>query len=249
MAWPWHDHCTLKSTYPVSLAARTLQFRARALFCMHTGMTCLRRLCTRALNTPVHHATSARNPRRVSTHSTGFQSHAVKKIFKPHSNLLPPYTHISVMSTTVKTANWRLVELGRVVLVDNSKLATIVEIIDQKRVCNMWRPARISAYSSTIRGPKSPWDFWSCILFKPKTNVREHDIQKRFSFAIHFEPYFIPAHIHVKPTHLRVYSHLFAPRPFYQNTFFHQRSHVKTTQPNDLFVFDMHFRRLIFNAP
>ncbi|GEQ68996.1 hypothetical protein JCM33374_g2666 [Metschnikowia sp. JCM 33374] len=37
------------------------------------------------------------------------------------------------MSTTVKTANWRLVELGRVVLVDNSKLATIVEIIDQKR--------------------------------------------------------------------------------------------------------------------
>lgn len=41
------------------------------------------------------------------------------------------------MSTTVKTANWRLVELGRVVLVDNSKLATIVEIIDQKRVCNM----------------------------------------------------------------------------------------------------------------
>ena len=38
------------------------------------------------------------------------------------------------MSTTVKTANWRLVELGRVVLVDASKLATIVEIIDQKRV-------------------------------------------------------------------------------------------------------------------
>lgn len=39
------------------------------------------------------------------------------------------------MSASVKTANWRFVELGRVVLIDNSKLATIVEIIDQKRVC------------------------------------------------------------------------------------------------------------------
>lgn len=39
------------------------------------------------------------------------------------------------MSTTVKTANWRYVEYGRIVLIDNSKLATIVEIIDQKRVC------------------------------------------------------------------------------------------------------------------
>lgn len=39
------------------------------------------------------------------------------------------------MSTSVQTANWRFVELGRVVLIDNSKLATIVEIIDQKRVC------------------------------------------------------------------------------------------------------------------
>lgn len=38
------------------------------------------------------------------------------------------------MSTTVKTANWRYVEYGRIVLIDNSKLATIVEIIDQKRV-------------------------------------------------------------------------------------------------------------------
>ncbi|CAN6622417.1 large ribosomal subunit protein eL14B [Trichomonascus vanleenenianus] len=36
--------------------------------------------------------------------------------------------------TTVKTANWRLVELGRVVLLKNGKLATIVEIIDHKRV-------------------------------------------------------------------------------------------------------------------
>lgn len=40
------------------------------------------------------------------------------------------------MSVTVQAANWKFVELGRVVLVDNSKLATIVEIIDQKRVCN-----------------------------------------------------------------------------------------------------------------
>ncbi|PVH13596.1 uncharacterized protein CXQ87_001704 [Candidozyma duobushaemuli] len=38
------------------------------------------------------------------------------------------------MSTTVKTANWRYVESGRIVLIDSSKLATIVEIIDQKRV-------------------------------------------------------------------------------------------------------------------
>lgn len=37
--------------------------------------------------------------------------------------------------TTVKAANWRYVELGRVVLIDNEKLATVVEIIDQKRVC------------------------------------------------------------------------------------------------------------------
>ncbi|KAA8910960.1 hypothetical protein TRICI_003971 [Trichomonascus ciferrii] len=40
--------------------------------------------------------------------------------------------------TTVKAANWRFVELGRVVLIrkgaDAGKLAAIVEIIDQKRV-------------------------------------------------------------------------------------------------------------------
>lgn len=36
--------------------------------------------------------------------------------------------------TTVKAANWRLVEVGRIVLVNNTELATIVEIIDQKRV-------------------------------------------------------------------------------------------------------------------
>lgn len=36
--------------------------------------------------------------------------------------------------STVKAANWRQVELGRVVLIDNKDLAVIVEIIDQKRV-------------------------------------------------------------------------------------------------------------------
>ncbi|RLV83189.1 60S ribosomal protein L14-B [Meyerozyma sp. JA9] len=37
--------------------------------------------------------------------------------------------------STVKTANWRSVELGRVVLINATKeLATIVEIIDQSRV-------------------------------------------------------------------------------------------------------------------
>lgn len=36
----------------------------------------------------------------------------------------------------VKASNWRLVEVGRVVLNKNTgKLATIVEIIDQKKVC------------------------------------------------------------------------------------------------------------------
>lgn len=39
------------------------------------------------------------------------------------------------MSTSVQAVNWRYVEVGRIVLIDNSKLATIVEIIDQKRVC------------------------------------------------------------------------------------------------------------------
>jgi large subunit ribosomal protein L14e len=41
--------------------------------------------------------------------------------------------------TTVKASNWRFVEIGRVVLVNKGayagKLATIVEIIDHKRVC------------------------------------------------------------------------------------------------------------------
>jgi hypothetical protein len=40
----------------------------------------------------------------------------------------------------IKTSSWRLVEVGRVVLVhggpSDGKLATIVEIIDHKRVCN-----------------------------------------------------------------------------------------------------------------
>lgn len=39
--------------------------------------------------------------------------------------------------STVKAANWRFVELGRIVLIDNKDLATVVEIIDQKRVCNI----------------------------------------------------------------------------------------------------------------
>ncbi|KAF5211593.1 putative 60S ribosomal protein [Clavispora lusitaniae] len=39
------------------------------------------------------------------------------------------------MSTTVQAVNWRFVEVGRIVLIDETKtLATIVEIIDQKRV-------------------------------------------------------------------------------------------------------------------
>ena len=44
----------------------------------------------------------------------------------------------------IKTSSWRLVEVGRVVLVhggpSDGKLATIVEIVDHKRVCGtfMW---------------------------------------------------------------------------------------------------------------
>jgi large subunit ribosomal protein L14e len=43
----------------------------------------------------------------------------------------------------IKTSSWRLVEVGRVVLVhggpSDGKLATIVEIIDHKRVCGCGR--------------------------------------------------------------------------------------------------------------
>ena len=42
-------------------------------------------------------------------------------------------------STVVKATHWRLVEVGRVVLIKrgqySGKLAAIVEIIDQKKVC------------------------------------------------------------------------------------------------------------------
>ena len=48
--------------------------------------------------------------------------------------------------TTVKASNWRLVEVGRVVLVNKGqykgKLATIVEIIDHKRVSFRLRERR-----------------------------------------------------------------------------------------------------------
>lgn len=42
--------------------------------------------------------------------------------------------------TTIVASNWRLVEVGRVVLLQGNgpfagRLATIVEIIDHKRVC------------------------------------------------------------------------------------------------------------------
>ncbi|CCE85992.1 Piso0_005636 [Millerozyma farinosa CBS 7064] len=36
--------------------------------------------------------------------------------------------------STVKATNWRFVELGRVVLINNKDLGAIVEIIDQRRV-------------------------------------------------------------------------------------------------------------------
>jgi large subunit ribosomal protein L14e len=48
----------------------------------------------------------------------------------------------------IKTSSWRLVEVGRVVLVNggvsDGKLATIVEIIDHKRVCRANSTPRIT---------------------------------------------------------------------------------------------------------
>jgi large subunit ribosomal protein L14e len=42
----------------------------------------------------------------------------------------------------IKASSWRLVEVGRVVLIQggpsDGKLAAIVEIIDHKRVCGIW---------------------------------------------------------------------------------------------------------------
>lgn len=47
----------------------------------------------------------------------------------------------------VKASNWRLVEVGRVVLIKKGpsagKLATIVEIVDQKKVCDTLERKRL----------------------------------------------------------------------------------------------------------
>ncbi|KAG7866953.1 hypothetical protein KL918_003148 [Ogataea parapolymorpha] len=57
------------------------------------------------------------------------------KVFEKFENNFNIHIVYLTMSTetSVKASNWRLVQVGRVVLVNN-KLATIVEIIDQKRV-------------------------------------------------------------------------------------------------------------------
>jgi large subunit ribosomal protein L14e len=48
----------------------------------------------------------------------------------------------------IKTTSWKLVEVGRVVLIRSGpytgKLATIVEIIDHKRVCFQYRRVETS---------------------------------------------------------------------------------------------------------
>lgn len=54
--------------------------------------------------------------------------------------------------TTVKAANWRFVELGRVVLINNKELATIVEIIDQKRVCIQNREEEARTNTRSTKG-------------------------------------------------------------------------------------------------
>jgi hypothetical protein len=52
----------------------------------------------------------------------------------------------------IKTSSWRLVEVGRVVLVhggpSDGKLATIVEIVDHKRVCGNFARLGIGSAST-----------------------------------------------------------------------------------------------------
>lgn len=55
----------------------------------------------------------------------------------------------------IQTSSWRLVEVGRVALVhggpSDGKLATIVEIIDHKRVCGIEASLRIGARVLTTK--------------------------------------------------------------------------------------------------
>lgn len=67
----------------------------------------------------------------------------------------------------IKASSWRLVEVGRVVLIhggpSDGKLATIVEIIDHKRVCTVMRIAKreiveaqvLTSIQALIDGPSS----------------------------------------------------------------------------------------------
>ncbi|CEP24977.1 60S ribosomal protein L14-B [Cyberlindnera jadinii] len=71
--------------------------------------------------------------------------HRLKKFFNNQSRFSLNTEEMST-ETTVKASNWRLVEVGRVVLVNKGqykgKLATIVEIIDHKRVSFRLRERR-----------------------------------------------------------------------------------------------------------
>jgi large subunit ribosomal protein L14e len=74
------------------------------------------------------------------------------------------YRNNKMGDAEISVASWRLVEVGRVVLVhggpSDGKLATIVEIIDHKRVCIPWCTPRITTEGLTlmkalIDGPSS----------------------------------------------------------------------------------------------
>lgn len=78
----------------------------------------------------------------------------ILSLFHPLQSTQPTQTTMST-ETTVKASNWRFVEIGRVVLVnkgpDAGKLATIVEIIDHKRVSTpILDDVRLSKISSTL---------------------------------------------------------------------------------------------------
>lgn len=68
------------------------------------------------------------------THPNSTHCNDIVKVTNPHFHI---HTEIMSTETTVKSINWRLVEVGRVVLVTKGKsagkLAAIIEIIDHKR--------------------------------------------------------------------------------------------------------------------
>lgn len=87
------------------------------------------------IDTQSHFASFVLCPKAQKKFSVEFVSVTPLKTTSHYSHILPlQLPLISIVMSSVTTSNWRFVELGRVVLIDNKELATIVEIIDQKRV-------------------------------------------------------------------------------------------------------------------